>query len=258
MKYIECCKIYRSKIIERFEPAYSVDNFFTAEEIESLRLYQFQNSKRVKMQLSSSNMQPLVNISQMMKDLDFLSSKFSNLFGEFSHKHTGNFFITNRLHDAHVDLISEDEAQNDWFDNLIPYKSVIIPLFLTKGETAHTAFMDQRRIGYSVIFDRDYLSPDESAMYEILREYDSLIDTDGNPTDLEIDLNQWTEKKYPQITKNNFIGFSEEAILEQKTGSIMVFDACQIHASCNMNKTSYSWLKNAINIQFYKEHKNDI
>ena len=255
MKYIECCEHYKTDIINRFEPAYSIDNFFTQEEIEILRLYQFQNSRKIKMQHSSSNIQPLVNISKMVNELDFLKSKFINLFKNFSEKHTGNFFITNRLHDAHVDLISEMESKNEWFDNLIPYKSVIIPLFLTKGETAHTAFMDQRRIGYSVIFDRDYLSPDESAMYEILRDYNGLIDINGNPTISKIDLNQWSESKYPQITKNNFIGFTEESILEQRIGSVIVFDACQIHASCNIGNSSYNWLKNAINIQFYKEHK---
>lgn len=258
MKYIECCNYYKKDIIERFEPAYSIDNFFTQDEIDILRLYQFQNSRKIKMQHSSSNIQPLVNISKMITDLDFLKSKFTDLFKDFSKKHTGNFFITNRLHDVHVDLISENEAENEWFDNLIPYKSVIVPLFITKGETAHTAFMDQRRIGYSVIFDRDFMSPDESAMYNILREYNGLIDINGNPTDPNVDLNQWKENKYPQITKNNFIGFSEEVILEQHVGSLLVFDACQLHASCNIKNESYNWLKNAINIQFYKDHTNDV
>jgi hypothetical protein len=254
MKYIECCKHYKSQIIESFEPAYSIDNFFTDDEIKQLTLYQFQNSNRIKMQNSSSNIQPIVDMSILFKDLDFLKSKCTDVFGKFADEHTGNFFITNRLHDIHVDLIAETEASNPWYDNLIPYKSVIIPLFLTKDETAHTTFMEQRRIGYSVIFDRDFLSPSESSIYEIQREYTDLIDINGNQTDPNIDLNQWSENKYPQITKNNFIGFSEESILEQRVGSLIVFDSCQIHASCDMNQKPYNWLKNAINIQFYKEH----
>ena len=52
MKYIDCCKHYNNDIVNRFSKAKSIDNFFTVEEIDTLRLYQFQNSKRVKMQPS--------------------------------------------------------------------------------------------------------------------------------------------------------------------------------------------------------------
>lgn len=256
MKYIDCCNHYNNDIVNRFSKAKSIDNFFTVEEIDTLRLYQFQNSKRVKMQPSSSNIQPVVSMTKMMSDLPDITAKFKDLLGDFAKVHTGNYFITSQLHDAHVDLISQDEEiNNSWITNLIPYKSVIIPLFLTKGSQACTAFMNQRRIGYSVIFDKDYLSGDESSMYEILRSYNGLIDINGTPTDDNLDLNQWTETKYPQITKNNFKGFSEEIVIEQKIRSLIVFDSCQIHASCNLTGDNYTWIKNAINIQFYKEHK---
>jgi hypothetical protein len=250
MKYIECCEKYKNDIISRFSPAEKIDNFFTKEETDQLRLYQFQNTRRVKMQDSSSNIQPLVDIGKMIYALDFLENKFKDLFGDFSRRHSGNYFISNQPHDVHTDLLTEDEGE--WTENLIPYKSVIIPLFLTKGAQAHTAFMDQRRIGYSVIFDRDYVSTDDSSCYEILREYNGLIDINGNPTDPNLEPNDWTRSRYPQVTRNNFIGFSEETVLNQTVGSILVFDACQLHASVINN--SRPWMKNAINIQFYKEH----
>jgi hypothetical protein len=250
MKYIDCCKKYREDIISRFSPAKKIDNFFTKEEIEQLRLYQFQNSRRVKMQESSSNIQPLVDVGKMIYTLDFLKNKFKDLLGDFSKKHSGNYFISSKPHDVHTDLLTKDEG--DWTDNLIPYKSVIIPLFLTKNTQAHTAFMHQRRIGYSVIFDRDYLSLDNSSCYEILREYDGLIDINGKPTDLKLNSSDWIREKYPQVTKKNFMGFSEEIILEQTVESLLVFDACQLHSSVIINNKP--WIKNAINIQFYKEH----
>lgn len=250
MKYIECCEKYRDDIISRFSPAEKIDNFFTKDEIEQLRLYQFQHTRRVKMQESSSNIQPLVDVGKMIYALDFLENKFKDLLGDFSRRHSGNYFIASKPHDVHTDLLTEDEG--DWTDNLIPYKSVIIPLFLTRGAQAHTAFMHQRRIGYSVIFDRDYLSADDSSCYEILREYNGLIDINGNPTDPDLDSGDWSEQSYPQVTKNNFLGFSHEAVFEQTVGSILVFDACQLHSSVIIN--SNPWMKNAINIQFYKEH----
>jgi len=250
MKYIECCEKYRDDIISRFEPAKQIDNFFTKDEIEELRLFQFQNTRRVKMQISSSNIQHLVDIGKMIYKLDFLENKFKDLLGDFSRRHSGNYFIASKPHDVHTDLLTEDESH--WTENLIPYKSVIIPLFLTKGARAHTAFMQQRRIGYSVIFDRDYLSTDDSSCYEILREYNGLIDVHGNPTDPNLEPTNWSEYMYPQVTENNFRGFSHESVFEQSTGSILVFDACQLHSSIVIDNKP--WMKNAINIQFYKEH----
>tara|TARA_B100000035_G_C21024254_1_gene565439 strand:+ start:776 stop:1534 length:759 start_codon:yes stop_codon:yes gene_type:complete len=250
MKYIDCCEKYRTDIIKRFSVAQKIDNFFTEEEVDQIRLYQFQNATKVKFQPSASNIQPLVNPNALIYDLEFMYNKFKELLGDFSKMHTGNYFISSKPHDIHTDLVTEDE--NDISENLIPYKSIIIPLFLTKNAQAHTAFMHQRRIGYSVIFDRDYMSPDESSCYEILREYNGLIDINGNPTDPDLEPNDWTIEKYPQVTRNNFIGFSEENVFEQTVGSILVFDSCQLHSSVIINKKP--WMKNAINLQFYKEH----
>ena len=107
LTYIECCEKYRQQIIDRFEPAKKIDNFFSEDEINELRLYQFQKSKKVKFRETSSNIQPNVNINQMFKDLEWLRPKFVDLFKiEFSKKHSGNFYITTQPHDHHVDLPS--------------------------------------------------------------------------------------------------------------------------------------------------------
>jgi len=256
LKYITCCKFYRDEIIQRFRPAQKIDKFFNKNEIEIIRLYQFQRAHRVKYQTTSSNIQSVVDVADMFKNISWLQYKFEELFGrgEFADEHTGNYYITTQPHDCHVDLPTEEFERKRWFDNLIPYKSVIIPLFLTHQTRAWTAFFKQRRIGYSVTFDRDYSSLQEKSLYRIARVYDGLIDINGNELDTEKDYGQWSPERYPHVSQNNLRGFEEETVLEHETGSIFVFDACQIHASVLHDGQTPNWLKNGINIQFYKQH----
>ena len=127
---------YEQQLSSRIEALYykakEVKNFFTQQEIDDLRLYQFQNAHRCKFQTTSSNIQPIVDITDMFANLKWLTPKFEEIFGKdsFAKEHSGNFYITAQPHDAHVDLPTEDEEENRWFDNLIPWKSVIVPLFL--------------------------------------------------------------------------------------------------------------------------------
>ena len=41
LTYIECCEKYRQQIIDRFRPAKKIDDFFSQDQIDELRLYQF-------------------------------------------------------------------------------------------------------------------------------------------------------------------------------------------------------------------------
>lgn len=258
LTYKECCQVYRQQIIDRFEPAKKIDNFFSDSEIEQLQLYQFQKSKKVKFRPTSANIQPNVNLNQMFIDLPWMQQKFEQLFKcKFSNLHSGNYYITTQPHDHHVDLPSEEETG---FDNLIPFKSVIIPLFLTYNTVASTAFFKQRRIDYSITFDRDYQTDQKDSLYQLARTYDGLIDQYGNTCDPEKNYGNWSQEKYPHITENNLRGFEEETILDYEVGSLMVFDACQVHASIVIPSDSAhiehtGWMKNGMNIQFYLEHE---
>lgn len=258
LKYLTCCKKYKDEIIQRFRPAKKIDKFFSRNELEQLRLYQFQHCHRAKFQPTASNIQPIVDITKMFSDLPWLQFKFEEYFGrgEFSKEHSGNFYITSQPHDCHVDLPNEEEERHRWYDNLIPYKSVIIPLFLTHDTRAWTVFYKQRRIGYSVTFDRDFSSKQENSTYRIIREYDGLIDQFGNPTDAEKNYGQWSNQRYPHVSENNLRGFDEEIVLEHELHSMFVFDACQIHASVLHDGKPVNWMKNGINIQFYLDHDN--
>ena len=80
-----------------------------------------------------------------------------------------------------------------------------------------------------------------------------MYDINGNIIRTE----EWPEKTgflFPQIPRGNMQGLSIETVLEFIPGDVMIFDACQIHASCvKRSKPNYKWLKSGINLQFYKE-----
>lgn len=265
MNYLTNCEKYRQDIIDRFEPAYVMEKFFSEDEIQTLMDYQFQNAKRVKARSTSCNIQSVVSMQRLFRDNPWLTDKFTEALGEFDDdSQTGNYYITNQLHDAHVDLISEEEVKEDearckedptWVavtDSIIPWKSVVFPLFLSYEADCYTAYMDQRRIGYATTFDRDYLTEQADSSYTLARNYEGFIDVNGNPLPSTNDSPGWTEEKYPLISKENFSGFSEESIFRQVVGDVMVFDACQIHASCQLPNSEDRWMKNGMNIQFYK------
>ena len=126
----------------------------------------------------------------MFVDMPWLQEKFANFFRTqlFSKRHSGNYYITTQPHDHHVDLPSEDE---EGFDNLIP-QECDNPLFPTYNTVASTAFFKQRRVGYSITFDRDRKTRQRDSLYKIARTYDGLIDINGNDCDPEKDYNNWS------------------------------------------------------------------
>jgi|TARA_R110000764_G_scaffold194303_1_gene279631 hypothetical protein len=178
-----------------------------------------------------------------------MQDKFESILKhDFSKHHTGNYYITTQLHDAHVDLMTESETQFDWAENLIPYKSCVIPLGITAGAEAHTAFFKQRHIGTSVTFDRVGQSSQDKSMYKIAREYPT-FETIDTPV-----LDNTQGYIFPHIVEGNINEFEIEAVFPFKPGSAMVFDACQLHASCvTRMRPNFSSLKTGINIQFYIE-----
>lgn len=254
MTYINNCKEFKNEIISRFEPARVVAGMFNDDEINQISLLQFQLADKLKWAPSSNNMQPVCDINLLFEKAPFLKSRFEQEIGSFSDKHSGNYYITTQLHDAHVDLLSERECSEQWTKNVIPYKSAIIPLMITNWSDAHTSFFDQRHIGYSVTFDRMHVSEQGNSDYVVAREYPECVDISGNVLNMETDYVRQKEFLFPQIPVGNMRGFSIENTLHYNPGDVMIFDACQVHASCvRRSKPNYRWLKSGINIQFYKE-----
>jgi hypothetical protein len=247
MIYSELLDKHRHTIVNNFEPARCEENVFSVDELHQLTLYQFQNADNLRWTDSSSNIQPILNVTRLFEDFSWMQDKFESILKhDFSKHHTGNYYITTQLHDAHVDLMTEAETQFDWAENLIPYKSCIIPLGITAGAEAYTAFFKQRHIGTSVTFDRVGQSSQDKSMYKIAREY---------PTFETIDTPVFDNTKsyiFPHIVENNINEFQLESVFPFTPGTAMVFDACQLHASCvTRMRPNFNSLKTGINIQFY-------
>lgn len=253
-QYFENCSTHKQSIIDNFSPATSYHNFFTSDEIDQLTLYQFKHSQRIKWTASSNNIQPVVDIDTMFDDLPWLDEKFNNILDPYYSKHTGNFYITTQLHDCHVDLLTDTETEDfDWTHNVIPYKSVVIPLMMSTGADAFTAFFDQRHIGHSITLDRNFNSHQGDSMYELARTYPTFYLKDGSESDPLITCDTGN-CVFPQLDDNTLRGLSIENTLKFSIGDVMVFDACQLHASATTKaRPNYKWLKSGINIQFYKE-----
>jgi len=249
MSYIDNCKIHRQTIIDNFAPAECHTNVLTEEVLKKIQMYQFTKAYDVKWQSTSSNLQSICDIDEMFNEIPELNEIFKELIGEYSDNHTGNFYITTQLHDAHADLLTEKETQAKefhWAKNVIPYKSAIIPLAISNKSFASTAFYKQRHIGYSVTLDRVNISSQENSMYEIAREYPEFYNY-GNDY-------KGPKMYFPHIPEENNEGLDIETVCRFFSGDIMLFDSCQIHASClNKNLEHYKFLKNGLNIQFYRE-----
>ena len=94
MNYLNNCHKYRQDIIDRFEPAYVMEKFFSDNDLQKLMDYQFQNAKRVKARVTGMNIQSAVSVQKMFRENQWLADKFTEALGEFDEVLTGNFYIT--------------------------------------------------------------------------------------------------------------------------------------------------------------------
>lgn len=254
MLYKDIIEKYHDEIISNFEPSRVLENILSEKQIGELMLYQFQNSDRVRWTDTSNNIQPICNMTKIFLDIPWLRELFENEIGKFSDNHSGNYYITTQLHDTHADLLTEVETQEDWAKNLIPYKSCVIPLAISHDAKAHTAFFHQRHVGFSITLDRVFQSKQEKSLYEISREYPDFYLEDGSVSPETKYNPQDYEYIFPHIENENLDGLTIESVHEFTPGNIMIFDACQLHASCvHYTRPNFHWLKNGINIQFYRE-----
>ena len=250
MTYIENCRTHKKQIIDNFEEAQNIEGAISQDLINKLLMFQFNNAHRVKWSGTSRNIQPLCNIDDIFKTIPEMQEIFNDLIGEFSKYHTGNYYITTLLHDAHVDLLGEEECNLkgfEWTKNVIPYKSAIIPLLINDDHASFTGFFRQRHIGHSVTFDKAGYTSQDNSMYKLAREYPKFYEY-GNHRDFKM--------ANPLVPKKNVEDFEFENVFKFKPGNIMLFDACQLHMSVVhdwKSEKDISFLKNGINIQFYRE-----
>lgn len=246
MSYLDFLENHKTEIVNRFEHSRVLENVLTKDMIEQLMLYQFQNSDRVRWTDTSNNIQPILNVTRLFEDIDWMQPFFEKELGLFSEHHTGNYYITTNLHDIHVDLMTEYETKFDWAQNLLPYKSCVIPLAISADAEAYTAFFSQRHIGYSTTFDRYGQSSQDKSMYKITRNYPEFVELKSNNND------KFDNYVFPHIVDENINDLTLEGVYKFTPGNILVFDACQLHASCvTRQRPNFTSLKMGINIQFY-------
>lgn len=247
MSYIDFLNENKSRIVNNFEPARVAKNLLNKSQIHQLTLYQFQNADNLRWTATSNNIQPIFNVTRLFEDIDWMQKLFENELGLFSEHHTGNYYITTNLHDIHVDLMTENETKYDWAKNLLPYKSCVIPLGISANAQASTAFFKQRHVGYSTTFDTVGQSLQENSMYDIAREYPEFVT-------LETDTSINDDYIFPHVDKENTDPLDIENVFDFVPGDVMIFDACQLHASCvTKTRPNFTALKMGINIQFYHE-----
>ena len=171
MTYKENLEQHHKQITERFSEARTAKGLLTSEQVNELFQQQFILAEGAKWTASSRNIQTSVDIDTLFERCPFLNEVFANELGDYYKHHSGNFYMTTQLHDAHVDLLTEEETSRfEWAKNVVPYKSCVIPLIITDGADAHTAFFNERHIGTSITFDRVEVSSQENSDYEIARD----------------------------------------------------------------------------------------
>ena len=251
MSYIENCKTHRQTIIDNFQEAHLAKGVLDSDLVKDLLMYQFTQAYNIKWQDTSRNLQPICDIDEIFEKIPKMQDIFESLIGEFSDYHTGNFYITSMLHDAHCDLLTQTECDMEmfrWTDKMIPYKSAIIPLAINSDAEAYTAFFRQRHIGHSITLDKMGRSEQSNSLYEIAREYPEFYEF-GKHYD-------GPEYHNPLLPKGNVEELDIESIFKFEVGDIMIFDACQIHMSVVESwkqERDIDFLKSGINIQFYRE-----
>ena len=68
MKYGEAFVAHKDEIIKNFSPAKVLENVLTEEQVKEILLFAFQNTNNLKWTATSSNLQPTVHITELMKN----------------------------------------------------------------------------------------------------------------------------------------------------------------------------------------------
>ena len=92
MIYSELLDKHRNTIVNNFEPARCEENVFSERDLHQLTLYQFQNADDLRWTDTSSNIQPILNVTRLFEDFSWMQDKFESILKhDFSEHHTGNY-----------------------------------------------------------------------------------------------------------------------------------------------------------------------
>ena len=145
----------------------------------------------------------------------------------------GNFFHTPHQYGIHTDM---PEPDNEFNENKITYRSILIPLYILPEKRCHITFFDQRVIDTGCTLD--YGPFQSTTHYRSFTDY-SLIDhvytlegpttiSDKDMTREEFEMNFFHQAP---STIERYKGLTVENTFDWQPGSVITFDTAQIHSS---------------------------
>lgn len=145
----------------------------------------------------------------------------------------GNFFHTPHQYGIHTDM---PEPNNEFSENKITYRSILIPLYILPDRTTHMTFFDQRVIDTGCTLDwgpykstTHYRSFTDYSLIEHVYTLDGLTTIgDEDMTQEEFEKNHFHEAP---SSIERYKGLSVENTFEWTPGTVMTFDTAQIHCS---------------------------
>lgn len=146
----------------------------------------------------------------------------------------GNFFHTPHQYGIHTDM---PEPNNEFNENKITYRSILIPLYILPNKECHITFFDQRVIDTGCTLD--YGPSKSTTHYRSFVDYTlidnvytldgpSAIDTNYCMTEEEAKQNYF---HYSPSKLSRYQGLTVENTFSWTPGSVMTFDTAQIHCS---------------------------
>lgn len=235
----------QKNITQNFEKAKNIENQFSNEELAWLYGYAFSNCGTVR---HNDNGTIFVSLN-----LQRIYEKFKNKLQEIlpgcenSPVVGGNFFITPSQYGLHNDSTRFTDWQNTLektpIDNLdrkyVPWRNVIIPLWTCPSDiTSHAVFFDQRHVDFAHVYNHGMKTGEETATtYPIVSNHEE-IDfylLNGKLQEKKDNLKEYDKNHY-----NNYLyytpyrrlsGLTPELTCEWTPGSVIVFDAFQLHAT---------------------------
>ncbi len=223
----EGCNISQKELIKHFSSSECYDNIFSPKELEELTEYMFNNTNDYHLGNTAGLLQLLGNFDQLFEMLKERLRPYVDV--DIATAIQGNFFHTSQQYGIHTDT----PERGAWEKENIPYKSVIIPLYLLPDTSkCGIVFYDQRIADVGVTLDNGVQT---ISHYDSIDDYSTIENAyTGNGKKVIIGDEMFPQSlmdEYGLKNKNRHRGLTVEHHFNWVPGSLMVFDTAQVHES---------------------------
>ena len=228
-------------------PAECHDDVFTKDELDYIWKWAFSGNCKPRL---NRNGTVLVagNLHKIYAEFKDKIDPYIGPRGALSPKIGGNYFITPQQYGLHNDSIRPEDWENtlkhvdlkDQRRKWTCWRNVIIPLWIgthqDEVDGGQIVFFNERHIDWAHVYNGGGKTPNIASVYKISTDYRDLQfhdqngnvkpkETNADPFDKEM-YDKWMNTPYERLN-----GLSVESVHEWKPGSIMTFDATQLHAT---------------------------